>query len=179
MAKKWYVVHTQSGCEQKVKETIELKVKTMGLESYIGRVLAPVENVVVMGKGIKSKKGVVKKPVYPGYVLIEMELTDEIQRLIRRVPKITGFVGAGKDPLPVEGKDLESLLEVVEGRQKAPELKMDYRRGDAIRIVEGPLENYQGNVEDIYPDKGKLKVMLLIFGRSTPVELELSQVEKL
>ncbi len=176
MAKKWYVVHAQSGHEQSVKEKIETKARVEDLGSYIGRVIAPVEDVSVIKGG---KKKVMKKAVYPGYVLVEMELTDEIQRLIKHIPKVTGFVGAGKQPVPVEGKDLENLLETVEGRKTAPRPKLDFYRGDAIRIVEGPFENFQGTVEEVYRDKGKLKAMISIFGRLTPVELEIWQVEKL
>jgi transcription termination/antitermination protein NusG len=176
MAKKWYVIHAQSGFEQEVKESIKSKVKSNDLEHMLGRVMAPVENVSVIKGG---KKRVVKRAVYPGYVLVEMELSDEMQRIVKRTPKVTGFVGAGKNPVPVEGKDLESLLETVEGKKASLKPKLDFKRGDAIRIVEGPFENFQGTVDDVYSDKGKIKAMISIFGRLTPVELELWQVEKL
>ncbi len=176
MEKKWYVVHAQSGFEQDVRDKIKAKASMNELDGLLGRVIAPVEEVSVIKGG---KKRVVRRPVYPGYVLVEMELTDEIQRLIKKTPKVTGFVGAGKNPVPVEGKDLEALLEIVDGRKTSPKPKSDFKRGDAIRIVEGPFENFQGTVDEVYPDKGKIKAMISIFGRLTPVELELWQVEKL
>ncbi len=176
MGKKWYVVHAQSGHEQEVKETIKSRAATMELEPLLGRVIAPVEEVSVIKGG---KKRVVRRPVYPGYVLVEMDLNEDMQRLIIRIPKVTGFVGAGKNPVPVEGADLEALLSTVEGRKSSVKPKLDFKRGDAIRIVEGPFENFQGTVEDVYSDKGKIKAMISIFGRLTPVELELWQVEKL
>ncbi len=176
MDKKWYVVHAQSGFEQEIKEEIKTRVKAQELEPLMGRVIAPVEEVSVIKGG---KKRVVKRAVYPGYVLVEMELTDELQRLIKRIRRVTGFVGAGANPVPVEGRDLEALLETVEGKKTSLKPKLEFKRGDAIRIIEGPFENFQGTVEDVYSDKGKIKAMISIFGRLTPVELELWQVEKL
>ena len=176
MSKKWYVVHAQSGFEQEVKGNIEIKAKAQGCELMLGRVIAPVEEVSVIKGG---KKRVIKRAVYPGYVLVEMELNDEMQRLITKIPRVTGFVGAGRSPVPVEGKDLEALLETVDGKKSSLKPKLDFKRGDAIRIIEGPFENFQGTVEDVYSDKGKITAMISIFGRLTPVELELWQVEKL
>ncbi len=176
MAKKWYVVHAQSGFEQEVKESIKIKARAQECEPQLGRVIAPVEEVSVIKGG---KKRVIKRPVYPGYVLVEMELDDEMQRLITKIPRVTGFVGAGRNPVPVEGRDLEVLLEAVDGKKPSLKPKLDFKRGDAIRIIEGPFENFQGTVEDVYSDKGKIKAMISIFGRLTPVELELWQVEKL
>ncbi|MGI6065770.1 MAG: transcription termination/antitermination protein NusG [Bacillota bacterium] len=174
MDKQWYVIHTYAGYENKVKANLEKRVESMNMEESIFRVIVPMEDEVQVKDG---KKKVTKRKVYPGYVLVEMIMTDASWYVVRNTPGVTGFVGTGNKPVPLHEDEARIILKqmgVIE-----PKVKVDFVIGEHIRVTSGPFENFVGNVEEIYPDKGKLKVMVSMFGRETPVELEFSQVEKL
>ncbi|HEB75260.1 MAG TPA: transcription termination/antitermination protein NusG [Nitrospirae bacterium] len=173
MEKNWYVVHTYSGFEEKVKDAIEDKVKRKGLEEKITRVLIPTERVVELKSG---KKKETDKKFYPGYILVEMVLDDETWHLIRSIPRVTGFVG-GTRPIALPAEEVDIVLQQLERAPQEPP-KTQYQRGENVRIIDGPFANFVGVVDEIDIDHGRLKVMVSIFGRQTPVELSFYQVEK-
>ncbi|MEW5746979.1 MAG: transcription termination/antitermination protein NusG [Nitrospirota bacterium] len=173
MSKSWYVVHTYSGYEEKVKVSIEEKVKLKGLEEKISRILIPTEKVVEL-KGKRKKES--DKKFYPGYILVEMELDDETWHLIKNTMRVTGFVG-GTRPVPLPEEEVEVILQQLE-RGPAPVVKSQYEKGENVRITDGPFSNFVGYVDEVDMDHGRLRVMVSIFGRQTPVELAFSQVEK-
>lgn len=173
MEKNWYIVHTSSGFEDKAKESIENKVKKKGLGDKIGRILVPSEKVIELRGG---KKKELNKKFYPGYVLIEMELDDETWHLVRSTPRVTGFVGGSK-PVPIPGEEVEEILQQIE-RGPVQQVRTQYEVGEAVRINDGPFANFMGNIDEVDMDHGRLRVMVSIFGRQTPVELDFFQVEK-
>jgi transcriptional antiterminator NusG len=173
MAKNWYVVHTYSGFEEKVKLTIEEKVKKLGMEEMIARVLIPTEKVLELRGG---KKREAERKFYPGYILVEMDLDDRTWHLIRGVPRVTGFVG-GSRPVPIPEEEIEQILQQLE-RGPAVPVKTQFESGEQVRIIDGPFSNFTGTVEDVDVEHGRLKVMVSIFSRLTPVELHFFQVEK-
>jgi len=173
MAKNWYVVHTYSGFEDKVKASIEDKVKRKGLTELIERVLIPTERVIELKAG---KKRETDKKFYPGYILVEMELNDETWHLVRSTPRVTGFVG-GSDPVPLPEEEVEEILVQIE-RGPSQQVRTQYEVGETVRIIDGPFANFVGNVDEVDMDHGRMKVMVSIFGRQTPVELNFFQVEK-
>jgi transcriptional antiterminator NusG len=173
MAKNWYVVHTYSGFEEKVRLSIEEKVEALGLQERIMRVLIPTERVVELRAGKKRESD---KKFYPGYILVEMELDDETWHLVKNIPRVTGFVG-GKRPVPIPEEEVEIIMQQVE-KGPLPQVKTQYQKGDSVRIIDGPFSNFNGLVEDVDMDHGRLRVMVSIFGRQTPVELNFFQVEK-
>ena len=173
MAKNWYVVHTYSGYEEKVRLSIEEKVEALGLQERIMRVLIPTERVVELRAGKKKESD---KKFYPGYILVEMELDDETWHLVKNIPRVTGFVG-GKRPVPIPEEEVEIIMQQVE-KGPVPQVKTQYQKGDSVRIIDGPFSNFNGFVEDVDMDHGRLRVMVSIFGRQTPVELNFFQVEK-
>jgi len=172
---KWYVIHTYSGRENKVKETIEKVIKGSGLEDKFGRVVVPTEEVAEMKKG---KKKVTKRKLFPSYIIIEMEMTDKTWSLIENVPGVTHFVGGGKKPFPIPKKDLDRILGRMEKREGIiPEVP--FTLGEHVRVVDGPFADFTGVVDEINPERGKVKVLVSIFGRETPVELDFLQVKAL
>ncbi len=173
MDKQWYVVHTYSGYENKVKANLEKRVESMNMGDKIFRVMVPMEDEVQIKDG---KKTVTKKKVYPGYVIVEMILTDDSWYVVRNTPGVTGFVGSGSKPIPLMKDEVKGILRRM-GLDE-PRTKVDFDIGQNVRVISGPFENFIGNVEEIYPDKGKLRVMVSMFGRETPVELEFGQVQK-
>jgi transcription termination/antitermination protein NusG len=173
MAKNWYVVHTYSGFEEKVKISIEEKVETVQLQEKISKILIPTERVVELRAGKKKESD---KKFYPGYILVEMELDDETWHLVKNTPRVTGFVG-GKHPVPIPEEEVDIILQQVE-KGPVPQVKTQYQKGDSVRITDGPFSNFNGFVEDVDLDHGRLRVMVSIFGRQTPVELNFFQVEK-
>lgn len=173
MAHSWYVVHTYSGFEEKVKLAIENKVGKRGLEDKISRILIPSEKVIEMRSG---KKKEVDRKYYPGYILIEMELDDESWHVIKSTPRVSGFVG-GTKPMPVQQEEIDVILQQLE-KGPAQKVKTQYVTGEGVRITDGPFSNFTGFVEDVDMDHGRLRVMVSIFGRQTPVELSFFQVEK-
>ena len=173
MSKNWYVVHTYSGYEEKVKTSVEEKVKLKGLEEKISRILIPTEKVVEL-KGKKKKE--TDKKFYPGYILVEMELDDETWHLIKNTLRVTGFVG-GTRPVPLPEEEVEVILQQME-KGPAPMVKSQFEKGENVRITDGPFSNFVGFIDEVDADHGRLRVMVSIFGRQTPVELAFSQVEK-
>lgn len=176
MAKGWFVVHTYSGYEEKVKETLENKCKSMNLEDKIIQIVIPKEEVMdIKGK----KKTIIEKKVYPGYLLIEMEMDTKTWHVVKSTPGITGFVGPGKRPMPLMPTEVEGILKRKERVAVQPAMRFRFEKNETVRITDGPFANFTGAVEEISPSRGKLKVLVTIFGRATPVELEFSQVQKL
>ena len=174
--KQWFVVHTYSGFENKVAEAIQSRAKIFGMGEKITRVLVPTEKVVEVRN--KQKRETEQK-FFPGYVLVEMELTDDTWHLVRSTPKVTGFVGSGAKPVALPAEEVEGILKQMEEGAEKPKLKSTFQKGDKVRVIEGPFVNFQGAIDDLNPERGKLKVMVAIFGRMTPVELEYYQVERL
>ena len=171
---KWYVIHTYSGYENKVLQTLEQKVKSMGLENVINRILIPMEDEIDVKDG---KKRTVKRKVFPGYVLIEMEVNDDSWYVVRNTPGVTGFVGSATKPIPLEPKEVERIL----GKQEVesePKTHISVEVGEEVRITEGPFENCIAVVTEVNEEKGTVKGLVNMFGRETPVEVDYSQIEK-
>jgi transcription termination/antitermination protein NusG len=176
MALRWYVVHAYSNFENKVKQALEERIKRDGLEQYFGKILVPTEEVVEMRMGQQRKS---ERKFFPGYVLVQMELTDETWHLVKDVPRVLGFIGGTSDrPAPISEKEAMSILDRVEEGVNKPRPKTLFEAGEVIRVIDGPFKDFNGVVEEVNYDKNKLKISVLIFGRSTSVELGFSQVEK-
>jgi len=171
----WYVVHTYSGYERKVKQSLEERVRTLELESEVHDVLIPTEDVVEMKGG---KKVVTSKKFFPGYLLVNMRMSEELWHLVKNTPRVTGFVGEGRDPLPLSQAEIDSILNRMEESVEAPKPKFRFAVGESVRIMDGPFANFAGKVEEVDNRRSTLKVMVSIFGRATPVELDFFQVEK-
>jgi len=175
MEKQWYIIHTYSGFEKKVKESLESRVAAFGLQDKIGRMMIPTEDVVEVRGG---KKLVSTRMLYPGYVMVEMDMDDYTWHVVRSTPKVTGFVGSGQMPSPLTEEEVQNILNRATTTAEKPKPKLSFERGEKIRINEGPFMNFTGVVEDVNSDRSTLKVSVTIFGRSTPVELDFAQVEK-
>jgi len=181
VAKLWYIIHTYSGFERKVAESLRSRVKAFNLEHEIHNVLIPTEDVVEVRGG---KRVTSQKMFYPGYVLVEMETTekggpsDEAWHLVKNTPRVTGFVGTGQQPTPLSEEEVQHIVYRVGEAKDKPKLKVKFEKGETVRVTEGPFATFQGVVDDVNEDRSTLKVMVTIFGRSTPVELEFTQVEK-
>ena len=176
IAKQWYIVHTYSGFENKVSESLQQRVQAYGLQQDIGDVLVPTEDVVEMRGG---KKVVSTKRFFPGYILVEMNMSDDAWHVVKNTPKVTGFVGAGSKPTPLTKEEVDHILHQVTVAAEQPKPKYTFDKGDQVRINEGPFTSFNGVVDDVNVDRNPLKVMVTIFGRATPVELDFLQVEKL
>jgi transcriptional antiterminator NusG len=176
MSKRWYVVHAFSGYEKQVKKSLEERVKRAGMEDFFGEVLVPTEEVVEMKGGQKRRSD---RKFFPGYVLVEMEMTDETWHLVKDVPKVMGFIGGTADrPAPITEREADQILNRVREGVDKPRPKVLFEPGEMVRVVDGPFNDFNGVVEEVNYDKSRLRVAVLIFGRSTPVELEFHQVEK-
>ena len=175
MTKRWYVVHVYSGFEKKVAESIKEQVKTLGMEDLIEDVLVPTEEVVEMRRGSKVSS---ERKFFPGYVLAQMEMTDESWHLVKNTPKVTGFLGTGNKPSPISSKEAERILYQVKEGVERPRPSIIFEVGEQVRVCDGPFTSFNGMVEEVDEEKARLKVTVSIFGRATPVELEYSQVEK-
>lgn len=175
MAKRWYVINTYSGYEQKVKANLESRIKSMGMEDKIFQILIPSEEVTETRNG---KKRVTNKKFFPGYLLVEMDLDENSWYVVRNTPKVTSFVGVGNKPTPLPEEEVTAILEHIGKRRERRALKTQFDKGDLVKVMEGPFANFSGSVEDINPERERVKVMVTIFGRQTPVELEYHQVEK-
>ena len=173
--KKWYIIHTYSGFENKVKESLLTRASAFGFDHKIGQVLIPTEEVVELRGG---KKVTSKRLVYPGYVLVEMEMDDALWHEVKNTPRVTGFVGGGNTPVPLSPEEVNSILYRQATSAERPRPKMTFEKNDKVRIVDGPFAGFEGKVDEINTERGTLRVMVTIFGRSTPVELEFLQVEK-
>lgn len=176
MAKKWYVIHTQTGNEEKVKSSIERRAETNNMKELISQILIPTEQVSEVKEG---KKKISQRKFFPGYIMIEMELTDEAWYLVKNTPGVTGFIGERARPVALREEEVQTILKQAEDRKVKPAPKVIFEKGESVRVTDGPFINFNGVIEEVNPDKGKLKVSVTIFGRSTPVELEYWQVEKL
>ena len=176
MAKRWYVIHTQTGYEDRVRTVLEAKVKAGLAKESISQILVPIEQVSEIKAG---KKRISQRKFFPGFILIEMELTDETWYLIKSIPGVTGFVGAGSRPLPLNDNEIDTILKQAKDAKEKPTPKVMFEKGEAVRVTEGPFMNFNGTIEEANAGKGKIKVMISIFGRATPVELEMWQVEKM
>ena len=175
MAKSWYVVHTYSGYEMKAKTALEERVKSKKMDDFFEEVLVPTEDVVELKKGVKKKT---KRQFFPGYILVKMELNEKTWHLVKETPKITGFVGGSLNPPAVPDEEVKRITRQIEDGTLKPKPKFMFDKGENIRVVSGPFATFVGMVDDVNEDKGKLRVLVSIFGRSTPVELDFTQVEK-
>jgi len=176
MAQRWYVVHAYSGYENKVKKGIEEHVERAGLAGDFGKILVPSEEVVEIRDG---KKRTSERKFFPGYVLVQMELNDDTWHLVKSVPQVMGFIGGSSDrPAPISQKEVDRILQKVEEGVDKPKPIVIYEPGEMVRVIDGPFNDFEAVVEEVDYDKNKLQVSVLIFGRSTPVELEFTQVEK-
>jgi len=173
--RRWYAVHTYVGYENKVKANLEQRIETMGMEDKIFRVLVPVEQKISMKGG---KKKIVKRKVFPGYVLIEMILDEQSYFVVRNTPGVTGFVGSGGNPVPLSDEEVKSILQQI-GLEEKKQIKIDLEVGEAVRVVDGPFEGFVGVVKEVSSERGKVKVLLNVFGRETPVEMDFMQLEKM
>jgi transcription termination/antitermination protein NusG len=172
--RKWYVVHTYSGYENKVKRNLEHRVETMDMKDRIFQVVVPTEDEIEVKDG---QRRTVQRKVFPGYVLVEMKLTDESWYVVRNTPGVTGFVGSGNRPVPLEDDEVKTILRQM--RVETPRVKVGFAKGQSIRVIDGPFTEFVGTVDDINQEKGKVRVLVSFFGRETPVELDFLQVEKL
>jgi len=176
MTKNWYVVHTYSGFEKFVAESIRQRALELNIEDQFGQIIIPTEDVIEIKGG---RKVVSTKRSYPGYILVEMEMSDENWHVVRETPKVTGFVGSGRKPSSLNRDEVGQIVEHMETTSEKPKPKHSFEKGEAVRIIDGPFFNFNGIVEEVNHEKNTLKVLVTIFGRSTPVELEFLQVEKL
>jgi transcriptional antiterminator NusG len=172
---KWYIIHAYSGFERKVRESLESRIRAFGLEDRMGRVLIPTETVTEIRN---NKKYTRESMFYPGYVLIEMDMDDEVWHMVKSTPRVTGFVGTGQQPTPLSDDEVKQIVYRVADSKEKPKLKIKYEKNETVRITEGPFATFTGVVDEVNEDRETLKVMVTIFGRSTPVELEFGQVEK-
>src|SRR5579872_5485730 len=173
---RWYIIHAYSGFERKVRESIETRVQAFGLQNRIGRVMIPTEAVTEI---VNNKKRTVERVFLPGYVLVEMELDNDLWHVIKNTPRVTGFLGTGDKPVALSEEEVSSILFRSEVAKEKPRLKIKFEKSEQVRITDGPFANFNGVVDEINEDRETLKVMVTIFGRSTPVELEFGKVEKI
>lgn len=173
--KNWYVVHTQTGLEDRVRTVLMSGASAQGFAEAIAKVVIPTEQISEVRSG---KKRVSERRYFPGYILVEMELNDATYSFVKAIPGVTGFLGAGKKPIPLPPGEVDNIVKRTEETKLKPSPKTIFSKGEQIRVKEGPFLNFNGTIDDIHPEKGKLKVSISIFGRSTPVELEYWQVEK-
>ena len=172
---KWYIIHAYSGFERKVRESLESRVAAFGLQNKIGRIMIPTEPVTEVRNG---KKYTIERVFLPGYVLVEMDLDNDLWHVIKNTPRVTGFLGTGDNPVALSEQEVSSILFRSDVSKDKPTLKIKFEKGEQVRINEGPFANFTGAVDEINEDKQTLKVMVSIFGRSTPVEIEFSKVDK-
>ena len=176
MAKSWYVVHTYSQFEKSVQRALTERIQREGMQDKFGQILVPVEEVVELKLGQKS---ITERKFFPGYVLVEMEMTDETWHLVKNTPKVTGFLGgSAMKPTPISEKEVQNIMRQMQAGVEKPRPKVLFEVGELVRVKEGPFTDFNGSVEDVNYDKNKIRVAVTIFGRSTPVELDFGQVEK-
>ena len=174
--KKWYIIHSQTGFEDRVKRALENRITIAGVQEHIAKIIIPTEQVSEIRAG---KKRVSQRKFFPGYILINMELNDSVYSVIKTTPGVTGFIGTGKKPTPLSKDEAEGILKRIEETQTKPSPKVVFEKGEQIRVTQGPFVNFNGTIEELHPERGKLKASVSIFGRATPVELEYWQVEKI
>jgi transcriptional antiterminator NusG len=173
---KWYIIHAYSGFERKVRESLESRISAFGLQNRIGRIMIPTEPVTELRNG---KKYTIERVFLPGYVLVEMELDNDLWHVIKNTPRVTGFLGTGDNPVALSEAEVSSILFRSETSKDKPSMKVKFEKGEQVRINEGPFANFNGTVDDVNEDRQTLKVMVSIFGRSTPVEIEFAKVDKM
>ncbi len=173
MQLRWYIVHTYSGFEEKAKTNLEQRIEAFGQDEYFGKILVPTEKVVELKNGQKKMSS---RKFYPGYILVQMDLNDETWHTVKNTAKITGFVGGDVKPTPISDEESERIIHQMEEGVSRPKPKYSFEEGDEVKVVDGPFTNFQGIVEEVKPDKEKVKVLIPIFGRPTPVELDFIQV---
>jgi transcription termination/antitermination protein NusG len=174
--KNWYIIHTYSGFEQKVADSLKGRAQAFGFSDKIGQILIPTEEVVELRGG---KKVTSKRLLYPGYVLVQMEMNDQLWHEVKNTPRVTGFVGGGNSPVPLSSDEVNSILYRQETSAKTPRPKMTFEKNESVKIIDGPFANFSGKIDEINPDRNTLRVLVTIFGRATPVELDFLQVEKM
>jgi transcriptional antiterminator NusG len=174
--KKWYFIHTYSGFEQKVAESLRTRSEAFGFADKIGQILIPTEEVAEMRNG---KKVTSKRMLYPGYVLIEMEMSDELWHAVKNTPRVTGFLGGGTTPVPLTNDEVNAIFNRQQTAAERPRPKLTFEKNETVRITDGPFTNFSGKVDEVNTERNTLRVMVTIFGRSTPVELDFFQVEKI
>jgi len=170
----WYVIHSYSGYENKVKANLEQRIESMGMQDRIFQVVVPTEEEIEVRDG---QRRITEKKIFPGYILVEMLMTDDSWYAVRNTPGVTGFVGMGKKPTPLRPEEVQKIMKRME--EEAPKIKVTFLPGQRVRIIDGPFSDFVGNVDDIDMDKSKVRVLVAFFGRDTPVELDLLQVEKM
>ncbi len=176
MAMKWYAVQAFSGMEKSVKAGLEERIARSDLQGQFGDILVPIEEVVEMKSGQKT---ITERRLYPGYVLVQMEMTDESWHLVKSTPRVTSFIGgSAQRPTPIKDKEVEIILRRIDDSKSNPTQKMTFEKGESVRVIDGPFKDFSGSVEEVNYDKNKLRVSVVIFGRATPVELDFGQVEK-
>jgi transcription termination/antitermination protein NusG len=173
--KHWYIIHTYSGFERKVAESLRTRAEAFGFNEQIGQILIPEEEVVELRNG---KKVTSKRLLYPGYVVVQMEMNDELWHRVKDTPRVTGFVGGGQTPVPLSADEINKMLYRQTTAAERPRPKMNFEKNEQVRIIDGPFANFQGKVDEINPERNTLRVLVTIFGRATPVELDFLQVEK-
>ena len=173
--KSWYIIHTYSGFERKVRESLQTRAEAFGFATKVGQILIPEEDVMEMRAG---KKVTTKRLLYPGYVLVQLEMDDEMWHAVKNTPRVTGFVGGGTAPVPLTADEVNKILYRQATSAEHPRPKLTFEKNETVRIVDGPFTNFTGKIEEINTDRNTLRVMVTIFGRSTPVELDFLQVEK-
>ena len=174
--KNWYIIHTYSGFENKVAESLRTRSEAFGFAHRIGQILIPTEEVVELRAG---KKVTSKRLLYPGYVLVQMEMNDQLWHEVKNTPRVTGFVGGGNSPVPLTADEVNSILFRQATSAERPRPKMNFEKNETVRIIDGPFANFSGKVDEINPERNTLRVLVTIFGRATPVELDFLQVEKI
>jgi len=173
--KQWFIVHTYSGFEGKVKESLQQRAEALGMGQFIEEILIPTEEVVEVREGKKTRS---TRKFFPGYVLVKMTMSDDAWHVVRNTPKVTGFVGTGNKPVPLTQAEVDRIINQISVAAEKPKPKLEFNVGETVRIVDGPFSNFTGQVDEVNEDRSTLKVMVTIFGRATPVELEFLQVEK-
>jgi transcriptional antiterminator NusG len=176
LAHKWYIIHVYSGFENKVKAALEERIASSGHAEKFGEVVVPTEEIVEL---VKGKRKTSARKFYPGYILVQMELDDETWHIVNDTAKVTGFLGGRRKPMPLSDAEADRILNRMEAGKLKPQPKYFFESGDEVRVIDGPFTNFNGTVQEVNPEKGKIKVLVSIFGRSTPVELEFVQVQKL
>lgn len=176
MAFKWYVVHVYSGFEYKVKANLDERIATSNCKEKFGEVVVPTEEVVEL---VKGKRKTSSRKFYPGYILVNMELNEQTWHIVSDTSKVTGFLGGRNRPAPITDEEAATILNRMETGKTAPQPRYSFETGDDVRVIDGPFTNFNGSVEEVLPEKGKIKVLVSIFGRPTPVELDFVQVQKL
>ena len=175
MAQHWYVIHTYSGYENRAKQNLEERIKNLGKGEFFSEILVPTETVVEL---VKGKRKTSQRKIFPGYLLVKMELNEETWHTVKETPKITGFAGDGTKPVPITADEVEDILSQMKEGVSKVKSKVSFNAGDSVRVIDGPFVNFIGTIEEVNPDKRKIKVLVSIFGRATPVELDFIQVEK-